>query len=1433
MKRSFAIILSIIVFANVLWAQENPIYTAKVTLDRYTKFENFTTKNGLSDNRVTAIFQDSRGYMWFGTAKGLNRFDGYSFIVFSHTDSLSISSNEVTSIVEDKHGYLWIGTSNGLNRLDPRNGKFTHFYADASPKSILKNSAIRALLYTSDGFLWVDCEGGVLSKIELEFMTVRHFMRKGQTNSNYPFSSMIECRNGKSIIAGGASSPVITINKDNNSSEELPVIRDGKGGLFIQGVSDFTYDSKGNLWMGQIHDYLVMLDAKTGTANNMRFRSKYAVKSDGKGNIWLGGYRGGLIQYSEDKNEITQYQYNQDNPFSIAGDQISRIYPDRSGCIWIATDGGLSKYSVYANKFSHFFHIPETESLPSNKVTCFAEGVDGIVWIGTQDRGLVRFDRNGSHFETIGFDRENTNAIESPYITSISIDSKGVLWLSLWDGKIGGLNSYDPKKRKATRFKTNVDYRWFSKALVGPRDEIYAGTWGVGLCIFDPKKGNYSDVVNGFSRRFSGNDGSTYSIVRDRNDRIWFSTKGYPFYFNPILNTFENFQPSISPKFQGPEIAYSKGKTIPRLPFPHGAYTPFLDADGNPWLYSKDGNLISFSDTRALRVLQLSPGINCITPANDGVGFWVGIADKIEYVNSHSGLRKPLGSSIPTGEIYAVYEENNYLFLGCHTGLIRLKLSKDRQMVVEAQKVYSYPVRAFCSNGVNVYIGADNGLFRLDSGRIKVVGSGLVKAPQNIFVHSFFLNSEGDFFVGTSDGLYFLPSCNKIFKHYPCDATSETSLHSNNILSIAQDIKGLVWLGTESYVSTFDRSTQKFFTYNLPGNDALSSSLISDMLFDSKGNLWIGTTTKSGLNRLNLATGYIDYFVSRSYQSKGLKGNEIVCLFEDSKKRIWVGTEVGLNLLLPNGRDFALFDKKTCLPTGTINSILEDAHGNLWLATENGLCCIDLVRNTTQRFTVGDGLQHNKFAPRSAIKLRSGELLFGGEAGFNLIDPDSVSLNHTPPIAGISGVWVNGKRLFYEAASLKTIELKHSERNINFELTSLDFNYPEKNRYAYQLEGYDTTWIETVASDRLVQYSNLGPGHYLFRLKSCNSDGVWSAEEVCLAVVVDSPFWQDWWFIVLSLIFISGFVFFIGELRERRLRNDKLLLEKTVADRTSILLAQREEIISQRDALQRQHNEIERYNYQLSESLEFAKHLQDSHMQSASELDIICSNHFLIYQPKYLVGGDFYWANNVNDNVIFCVVDCTGHGVPGALMSMVGLVAIKDVVLNQKLYDPAQVLESVHQKIVSTLTAGNPGDSVSSAMDVAFGVLNRKTGTLRFSGAHCPIFIIRDAYTTFPSLIEIPGDKRLVGSPLFRSNFTNHTIEVAKGDMIYLFTDGLVDQLEEHLRRKFSRSLAREMFTEIACLGMDEQRTEILRRITEWKGTDTQTDDITVFGIRV
>jgi len=320
----------------------------------------------------------------------------------------------------------------------------------------------------------------------------------------------------------------------------------------------------------------------------------------------------------------------------------------------------------------------------------------------------------------------------------------------------------------------------------------------------------------------------------------------------------------------------------------------------------------------------------------------------------------------------------------------------------------------------------------------------------------------------------------------------------------------------------------------------------------------------------------------------------------------------------------------------------------------------------------------------------------------------------------------------------------------------------------------------------------------------------------------------------LFLVFvIADLSYVLVSLHLKVLFKERRVFEKMVRERTADLAEQGAKLQQQRDILKTQHNEIHHFQTQLSDSMEFAKHLQDSYLQNKPELDMICGDHFILYQPKYSVGGDFYWSSVYENNVIFCVVDCTGHGIPGALMSMVGLVAFKDVVLNQRIVSPAAVLGAVHHKMVTTLSIATPGDTVTSAMDVAFCMLNRSEGKLWFAGAHCPIFLVKNCESEFPSLQELPGDKRLVGNPLFRGPFKEHCLDVEPGDMIYLFTDGLVDQLEQHERRKFSRNLARKMFVQLCALPTAIQRQEIMNRIAEWKGSDVQTDDITVLGIRV
>ena len=323
---------------------------------------------------------------------------------------------------------------------------------------------------------------------------------------------------------------------------------------------------------------------------------------------------------------------------------------------------------------------------------------------------------------------------------------------------------------------------------------------------------------------------------------------------------------------------------------------------------------------------------------------------------------------------------------------------------------------------------------------------------------------------------------------------------------------------------------------------------------DAGGTLWLGTDNH-GLNRYHPRTRTFSYLRHDPHNPASLSSDRVQVLFTDSRGRFWVGTaDGGLNLMNADQRTFQHFTTRNGLPSNVINSMVEDQAGYLWVSTSHSLARFDVRRRTFRNFDQADGLQSNEFNINSALRARSGKLYFGGINGFNVFRPEALTRNPTVPPVVLTGVQVFARSvgpgrpaglLRRHVTEADTLTLSYKESVVTFQFAALNFLDPQKNRYAYRLEGFDEAWRH-VGTRREATYTNLDPGRYVFRVRAANNDGVWNRRGATLTVIVTPPWWKTRWFKSVAALMILGSVVGLYQLRANRLRK-KLRLEKLLA----------------------------------------------------------------------------------------------------------------------------------------------------------------------------------------------------------------------------------------------------------------------------------------------
>jgi serine phosphatase RsbU (regulator of sigma subunit) len=367
----------------------------------------------------------------------------------------------------------------------------------------------------------------------------------------------------------------------------------------------------------------------------------------------------------------------------------------------------------------------------------------------------------------------------------------------------------------------------------------------------------------------------------------------------------------------------------------------------------------------------------------------------------------------------------------------------------------------------------------------------------------------------------------------------------------------------------------------------------------------------------------------------------------------------------------------------------------------------------------------------------------------------------------------------------------------------------------YKVEGLDNDWIE-LGTKRSATFSNPGEGTYLFSVKGSNNDNVWSEQDETIRIIVKTLFWKSKVAIAIYslLVFVALFVF----VRSRTLNQR----------RTSRLLKEREQTMSK---IERQKEELIIKNKSITDSIHYAKRIQEALIPGESHFKQIIPDSFILYLPKDIVSGDFYWINETQNKIFVAVIDCTGHGVPGAFMSIIGIELLRNITNIQGVNDAAEILNRLNVGVYDTFRVGvGQGETnVKDGMDVSFCVLDKENNTLQFAGAFTNLYIIRDS-----KIIEIKGDRFSVGTegemekPLFKS----HIIPIEQSDMIYMFTDGYVDQFGGAEGKKFKFRRFRHLLLSIHKLPLEEQKKGLRDSILEWRGDQEQVDDILIIGIK-
>ncbi|HJS18354.1 MAG TPA: two-component regulator propeller domain-containing protein [Anaerolineales bacterium] len=813
----------------------------------------------------------------------------------------------------------------------------------------------------------------------------------------------------------------------------------------------------------------------------------------------------------------------------LSQSSVRVIFQDSRGFMWFGTEDGLNRYDGY--NFKIFKPDPDVSSSLSDRyITAILEDHEGYIWIGTRLGGLNRYDPRTEHFTRYLHDTDNPLSLSDNHVNVLYLDRDDRLWV----GTGNGLDLLDRASNTFSHYVYNpskqegITGKNISAIFQDSRGRFWIGTTAGGLNEFDPQDGTFVPYQHNETNENTISNDSVTAIVEGRNSSLWIGTRDGLNKFEPDAGRFTRFLHSDIDK---QSVASS---TITALNF---------DSTGNLWVGT-----------------------------SDGLDRFIPIGNRFLHYRNDPTYSK----SLSYDSILSIYEDRGgILWFGTWGGGVN-KYDRQRDKFAyyrhDPNDPHSLSANLILPIHVDsdgyVWIGAgDEGLNRFTTSTKQVLHFGHNPDKSNSLISDEVLSIDHDIdgmiWLGTANGLDRFDPRSSTFKHYQRNPDDPTTLSANRVFDVHVDRQNNVWVGTASGLDRLDRESDTFIRYSPQvGNpNSLSGPFVNSILDDSQGNLWVGTFD-NGLNKFNPETKQFTRFLHDPKDKTSISNDSILSIHEDAKGRIWIGSAGGgLNLYHPESNTFTYYLEKDGLPNGVVYGILEDEEGNLWMSTNFGLSRFDPETKTFRNFDEGDGLQSNEFNSSSYAKGEYGEFYFGGINGLTVFHPSKVIDNPYVPQVTLTSLTQDDETITVDSSveTIQDITLVWPQNSLEFEFAALSYNQPNKNQYAYMLDGFDTNW-HFIGTKRNGRYTNLPGGEYTLLLRASNSDGVWNEAAVPIKVSVIPPFWQTNWFRVLLSLTVAVLVVGGFRLRTKTIQDRNRQLERLVRERTSALETRNQEI---------------------------------------------------------------------------------------------------------------------------------------------------------------------------------------------------------------------------------------------------------------------------------
>ncbi len=830
-------------------------------------------------------------------------------------------------------------------------------------------------------------------------------------------------------------------------------------------------------------------------------------------------------------------------------------------CIFACLLTLLFTFDSYSQKTNSFVNV--TEQLVNNEVTSIIQDKKGFIWFGTRG-GLHRFD--GYEMKLLKYDFGNNTNLLSQSIEVLHNGRKNNVWIGTKSGGLseynietGIIRNYEHSNKNLGEF--NADY--ILSILDTDTEKLFVGTWK-GFQYLDKKTGNFK-ILNTTLKTFDiqTDDAGGYWLATDKGLRHLTATlqNDYTINFGKEginitsivkdkssnclwLGTWDNglYKYDLSTKNYK---NYRLDKQNPTSLTSNNTYRIFLDSKNQLWVGTWGGGLNKLNrTTEEFQKVELNiPGL---------------------YTNDNQ-------------IILSIQEDpSGLLWIGTDgTGIFKFDLNQKKfhnigydvktNALMSSSHIYSVYVDPFNK----LWLGTKSGNIQYSSNWINFINVNSSQIDQSTkaklpWETRAFLQVDNYLWIGTIKGMFRIKNVGKnagaIEAFYENTALG-AYLKNKKIHTIIKGSDGKIWIGTQEHgvvcITNINKQQPTFKLYSPAANvkGALQNERAICIIEDSKKRIWVGTF--KGLHLYNVAKDNFEVFTQNNQLQNSISNNTIHSLAEDKHGNIWAASQSGLNMIndYKNGRIYVTtFTSKNGLPSDYVNAVITDDKGYVWASTNKGIIRLN---PQTKRITVFDkkeGIQSNVFVEDAQYKDKNGNFFFGGAEGLTYFHPDSILINKfTPPIY-FTNLSINNKsyefgRLVSDSTILikpfyetKEITLNHVENIFSIEFAALDFHSPDKNEYMYILEGFNKSWVYA-GKNRLVTFTNLKSGTYTLKVKATNSDKIWNETPLELKINILPPPWKTWWAYtsyILIFIFLLWLTRYIG-LRQVDLKNQLVL----------------------------------------------------------------------------------------------------------------------------------------------------------------------------------------------------------------------------------------------------------------------------------------------------